>query len=49
MVGPGGVVAVEQVWLVFWPPMLRSAGVGSLVGTKLEVVVAPVAAAGWMW
>lgn len=48
--GPGGVVAVERVWLVFWPPMHRSAGVGSLVEPKLEVVVAPVAAveAGWL-
>ena len=50
VVGPVGVVAVERVWLVFWPPMHRSAGVGSLVEPRLEVVVAPVVAveAGWL-
>ena len=47
VVGPVGVVAVERVWLVFWPPMHMSAGGGSLVEPRLEVVVAPVEA-GWL-
>ena len=35
---------------MFWPPMHMSAGVGSLVEPRLEVVVAPVVAveAGWL-